>query len=211
MTEWRKVVGNDGWEENYLVSNDGRVFSLISNRELKPYAKSRGYGYKRRDYTVSITHNGKQRHPKISRMVAMAFIPNPLNKEQVNHIDGNPLNNHVSNLEWTTNEENRQHAVENWLTRKGFTKEQFEQIKDLSLQGYSVKDISAITGVHPHCIKDIRRGLNHNDVEFVNKFKELLKLLGVKKINSTEVAQRKLAQLSVTTNPDECKGVVNNR
>ena len=132
MTEWRKVVGNDGWEENYLVSDDGRVFSLISNRELKPYAKSRGYGYKRLDYTVSITHNGKQRHPKISRMVAMAFIPNPLNKEQVNHIDGNPLNNHVSNLEWTTNKENQQHAVENWLTKKSFTKEQFEQIKDLS-------------------------------------------------------------------------------
>ena len=181
MTEWRKVVGNDGWEENYLVSDDGRVFSLISNRELKPYAKSRGYGYKRRDYTVSITHNGKQRHPKISRMVAMAFIPNPLNKEQVNHIDGNPLNNHVSNLEWTTDKENRQHAVDNWLTRKGFTKEQFEQIKELSLKAYSVKDISAITGVHPHCVKDIRRGVNHNDVELVKAFQDMLKSIGLKK------------------------------
>ena len=40
MTEWRKVVGNQGWEEHYLVSDDGRVFSLISNRELKPYLKS---------------------------------------------------------------------------------------------------------------------------------------------------------------------------
>jgi len=201
MTEWRKVVGNDGWEENYLVSDDGRVFSLISNRELKPYAKSRGYGYKRRDYTVSITHNGKQRHPKISRMVAMAFIPNPLNKEQVNHIDGNPLNNHASNLEWTTNKENQQHAVDNWLTRKGFTKEQFEQIKELSLKAYSVKDISAITGVHPHCVKDIRRGVNHNDVEFVKAFQDMLKSIGLKKIYDTKSAQKRLCLIECNDQP----------
>lgn len=201
MTEWRKVVGNDGWEENYLVSDDGRVFSLISNRELKPYAKSRGYGYKRRDYTVSITHDGKQRHPKISRMVAMAFIPNPLNKEQVNHIDGNPLNNHVSNLEWTTDKENRQHAVDNWLTRKGFTKEQFEQIKELSLKAYSVKDISAITGVHPHCVKDIRRGVNHNDVEFVKAFQNMLKSIGLKKICDTKSAQKRLRLIECNDQP----------
>lgn len=201
MTEWRKVVGNDGWEENYLVSDDGRVFSLISNRELKPYAKSRGYGYKRLDYTVSITHNGKQRHPKISRMVAMAFIPNPLNKEQVNHIDGNPLNNHVSNLEWTTNKENQQHAVENWLTKKSFTKEQFEQIKELSLKAYSVKDISAITGVHPHCIKDIRRGVNHNDMEFVKAFQDMLKSIGLKKIYDTKSAQKRLRLIECNDQP----------
>ena len=201
MTEWRKVVGNDGWEENYLVSDDGRVFSLISNRELKPYAKSRGYGYKRRDYTVSITHNGKQRHPKISRMVAMAFIPNPLNKEPVNHIDGNPLNNHVSNLEWTTDKENRQHAVDNWLTRKGFTKEQFEQIKELSLKAYSVKDISAITGVYPHCVKDIRRGVNHNDVELVKAFQDMLKSIGLKKIYDTKSAQKRLRLIECNDQP----------
>ena len=201
MTEWRKVVGNDGWEENYLVSDDGRVFSLISNRELKPYAKSRGYGYKRLDYTVSITHNGKQRHPKISRMVAMAFIPNPLNKEQVNHIDGNPLNNHVSNLEWTTNKENQQHAVENWLTKKSITKEQFEQIKDLSLKAYSVKDISASTGVHPHCIKDIRRGVNHNDMEFVKVFQDMLKSIGLKKIYDTKSAQKRLRLIECNDQP----------
>ena len=201
MTEWRKVVGNHGWEENYLVSDDGRVFSLISNRELKPYAKSRGYGYKRRDYTVSITHNGKHRHPKISRMVAMAFIPNPLNKEQVNHIDGNPLNNHVSNLEWTTDQENRQHAVDNWLTKKGFTKEQFEQIKELSLKAYSVKDISAITGVHPHCVKDIRRGANHNDMEFVKAFQDMLKSIGLKKIIDTKSAQKRLRLIECNDQP----------
>lgn len=209
MTEWRQVVGDEGWERYYLVSDDGRVFSKISNRELKPYAKSRGYGYKRRDYTVSITHNKKQRHPTICRLVARAFIPNPENKPQVNHIDGNPLNNHASNLEWVTNHENQLHASAHWLTKRAFTQKQFEEVKQLSLQGYSVSDIHQITGVSKSCIKDIRFGRNHNDKDFVIQYHEMLKKLGVNRIINTKKAQCKLSKLSVTTNPDECKGVAN--
>lgn len=80
---------------------------LKPERELTYTLNIRGY------YSVTIM---KRTH-MIHRLVAKAFIPNPENKPQVNHKDGNKLNNHYSNLEWCTAQENIQHAVRTGLNK----------------------------------------------------------------------------------------------
>jgi len=60
---------------------------------------------------VYLRKNGKSHVLTVHRLVATAFIPNPDNKPQVNHIDGNKTNNYVDNLEWCTNSENMDHAI----------------------------------------------------------------------------------------------------
>ena len=65
---------------------------------------------------------GKQKHFYVHRLVAEAYIPNPENKPTINHIDCNPRNNHVSNLEWATHKENSCHAVENGLMHTMYTR-----------------------------------------------------------------------------------------
>lgn len=90
-----------GYEGRYAITSCGRVWSHISQRFLKPAEWGRkGSGYKR----VTLTNaNGEQKHHLIHRLVAEAYIPNPNNLPQINHIDENPSHNWVGNLEWCDN------------------------------------------------------------------------------------------------------------
>jgi len=96
---WKPITGFT----NYQVSNYGRVksFARKISKIMKPTVKNNG-GYLN-------VHMGNK-WPRVHRLVAMEFIPNPDNKAQVNHIDGDKKNNHYTNLEWCTNEENAKHA-----------------------------------------------------------------------------------------------------
>lgn len=108
---WKDVVGYEGL---YRVSNKGNIISLNAYhhgliRPLKPRVNKCGY------HTVSLRHNGKSIFTSVHIIVAKAFIPNPDNKPQVNHIDGNKSNNTVNNLEWVTSKENINHAINTGL------------------------------------------------------------------------------------------------
>ncbi len=101
---WLPVLNYEGL---YEVSNLGRVRPAKPRYKDVPILKTRiCRGYER----VTIYKNGKRKDFQVHRLVADAFIPNPDNKPQVNHIDGNKLNNVVENLEWVTRSENQLHA-----------------------------------------------------------------------------------------------------
>jgi len=85
--------------DKYFINNYGTVY----NNHLKELRKEKTKGGYLR---VTLYKNGKPKHFLIHRLVAQAFIPNPKNLPEVNHIDNNPVNNRVENLAWCTAKEN---------------------------------------------------------------------------------------------------------
>ena len=94
---------------DYEITRDGVVINKRWNRIVKPQPNGKGY--------LRIQVGGKFHF--VHRLVAQLYVPNPENKPQVNHIDGNKMNNRADNLEWVTNQENRNHAIKNGLHISG--------------------------------------------------------------------------------------------
>lgn len=95
---WKDI---EGFEGKYQVSSWGRIRSV--NGILKTYENKKGY------LKIGLYKNGKYHKRRINRLVAQAFIPNPYDLPQVNHMDGNKRNNSVTNLEWVTDSANKKH------------------------------------------------------------------------------------------------------
>jgi len=91
--------------ENYIVNEDGTVYSLFTNKVLKPNIMKTGY------HTVELFNDSGSRRLSIHRLVAEAYIPNPAGLPQVNHKDENKANNSVDNLEWCTAKENMNYGT----------------------------------------------------------------------------------------------------
>lgn len=88
---------------NYLIYEDGRVFSKKRRKFLKP-SENKVFGY----HYITLCKDGKRKQFRVHRLVAIHYIPNPDNKPEVDHIDRDRINNHVSNLRWVTGSENCQ-------------------------------------------------------------------------------------------------------
>lgn len=97
--EWKDILG---YENLYFVSNLGNIKS--SKKIISQQDNGKGY------LVVHLSKNGKPRWLLVHRLVAKAFLDNPLNKPCVNHKDGNRSNNNVDNLEWVTYSENNLHS-----------------------------------------------------------------------------------------------------
>lgn len=158
---WKPVVGYEGYE----VSNLGRVRSFKHGRERIMKLTSNGRGYMQ----LELCRNGEIKHHTVHRLVAQAFIPNPENKRDVNHIDGNKLNNHIENLEWATPHENNLHAYKTGLTPHGedtynaaFTNEQVEFIRS-NPGNLTGKQLAEMFGVGQTAISSIQRGKTYKN------------------------------------------------
>lgn len=152
----------DGKEyPEYLVSNEGRIFSLRSNSIMSGVKNHSGYiRIKLRDEDNKAVLKAKH------RIVAERFCSNPYNKLYVNHKDGYKENNHPDNLEWVTSKENTVHAIENGLIYTIGEKSHFSTINEetahkickLIEKGIKLKDISKLLNVGYDCVKKINSG-----------------------------------------------------
>lgn len=102
------------YNSNYLIYNDGRVYSKYINKIMSTHISS---GY----YAVCISIGNGSKTFRIHRLVALHFVKNedPLNFNIVNHINGNKLDNNYTNLEWTDQKGNCEHALENGFSTPG--------------------------------------------------------------------------------------------
>ena len=156
--EWRPVVGFGG---NYEVSNYGYVRSIdrhitckngavkfLKGRVLSEHLDKKGYRI------VRPYGGGENTTIKVARLVGMAFISNPQNKPQINHIDGCKTNDKITNLEWCTNKENMYHAIINGLKSTKLTNDEVVEILFLG-KTKTHQSIADIYGVSRPCISMI--------------------------------------------------------
>lgn len=133
--EWQPLIYGDlDLTDRLLISNDGLLFSLKTNKILKQHLNKEGYY----TYVTSLGKRGTYKAIKIHRAVALTFVNGYKNGLVINHKDGNKTNNLYTNLEWVTPKENSQHALQHdlFITCKPIicneTKQIFRSIHDAS-------------------------------------------------------------------------------
>lgn len=157
---WRDI---EGFEGIYQVSNLGRVKSFVGwdgkqhiKREkiLKPSRADDGR------IIVSLTKDGKHYFPRLHRLIAKAFIPNPCGYDTINHIDSNPSNNDISNLEWCSQKYNVIHGYKYGNHKVLIKRTSDKAIRDLYLKGFTLNQIASMFGTSTSPIID---SLNRTD------------------------------------------------
>lgn len=142
-----------GYEDYFSVTEGGRIFSHRTNKFLKLHINRKGYCI----FSTKINgRDGKAICFKVHRVVAEAYLLNPENKSEVNHIDGNKLNNNVINLEWVSRSENIQHAYNTGLkfaakgTKNANSKLSDKDVQEIrqNIEKLTIRELAVKYGVH---------------------------------------------------------------
>ncbi len=170
-----------------VVSSDGVVkrlqykkwnaknlsYSTIKENTYK-LTKNRGTNTKSKnvtDWYLSVKI-GKKSY-SVHRLVAMAWIPNPYNKKEVNHINGVKSDNRVDNLEWATRNENMSHAKNNGLYKIKIKIKQSQvlEMKEMRLKGIKLKDIGKFYNVTGECVRHrTKKIMDSDEINFCRQF-----------------------------------------
>lgn len=158
---WKPIPGYNG---KYLVSNLGRIKSLVRKKQiiLSQFKDRCGY------FVVNLYNKNGQKTTKVHRLVAERFIKNPHRKPCVNHLDCNKENNSSKNLQWCTNQENMDHAYANGLINAPFgekchnAKISNDDVKEMRKKyipfKYTAKMIAEEYGIHHSYVSLILHG-----------------------------------------------------
>ena len=173
MDEKKKWI--EGYEGFYWITSKGRVISADRydrfNRhvggEVKPQLAGQGYPF------VCLYKDGKGKQRYVHRLVAQAFVPNPENKREVDHIDNDKTNNDVSNLRWVTHKENQNNEItranmledtSKFVSQKGADNPFSRKVSMFSLDGEYIRsfdclhDAAQFVGVTDNSIGRVCRG-----------------------------------------------------
>lgn len=170
MEIWKDIKG---YEDKYRISNLGNVLSLNyrnshKTKPLKPMCNRGGY------WVVNLMSHCNRKTETVHRLVALAFIPNPENKREINHKDFDKGNNKESNLEWCTSKENSRHTVLNgrqFIPNKGkfgWDNHSSKAVVQCTLSGLdlntygSMREAERETGIHGAAISACCRKVKHH-------------------------------------------------
>ncbi len=152
--------------QNYIITKEGSIISKYTGKQVYVHVNKKGYHF------VRLYVDGKDKTYLVHRLVAQLYIPNPDNKPEVNHKDGNKSNNNDWNLEWATGQENVDHAVENGLIPLGidrpnakFNDEEIRSIRAMRKTGMPYSAISMLWGCSFQTIEKICKHYTYQHIK----------------------------------------------
>jgi hypothetical protein len=172
---WKSIIG---YENEYMISNHGKVLSIerkvkSGNIEVSVKKKILKQTKNKEKYRIiSLNKEAIQETFRVSRLVAIHFVPNPENKPQVNHIDEDKGNDYYENLEWTTSKENVNHGT--CIQRR--SEKQSKKVYQYDLDGNLIKEWDSTmecqrSGFHSGCISDCCNKKRKTHKKFVWSYK----------------------------------------